>query len=118
MPLTPSWTVAAFADQKIPFSGSVKGSIGATIRLQSDMPSSYPGYALNPNIKVPSVTTVDLRAGLEMSPVSLQLRVENLFDKLGYTSLATNALYAGQPVPTNATVTRPRAFILSATANF
>ena len=118
LPLTPSWTVAAFADQKIPFSDTVKGSVGATIRLQSDMPSSYPGYALNPNIKIPSITTVDLRAGLEMSPVSFQLRVENLFDKLGYTSLATNALYAGQPVPTNATVTRPRAFILSATANF
>jgi outer membrane receptor protein involved in Fe transport len=118
LPLTPSWTAAAYIDQTIPFSDDLKGSLGATIRLQSDMPSSYPGYALNPNIKIPSNTRVDLRAGLAMNGYSLQLRAENIFNTLGYTSIATNALYVGQPVPTNATVTRPRALILSATANF
>ncbi|WP_126177118.1 TonB-dependent receptor [Tsuneonella rigui] len=118
LPLTPGWTVAAFADHNVPFSDRLAGTFGGTVRFQSDMPSGYPGSASNPSIKVPSVTTVDLRAGLEMEGYSLQLRVDNLFDTLGYTSLRGGALYPGQPVPTIGTTIRPRAVTLSATARF
>ncbi len=119
LPLTPGFTVATFADQSIPLSDTLVASIGGTLRFESDKPSSYPGYFLNPNVKIPSITTIDLRAGLEIGQrYGLQLRVENLLDVEGITSLATNAIYPGQPVPTNVTTTRPRTIILSATAKF
>ncbi len=113
LPLTPSWTAAVYADHKIPLNADTTASLGATLRFQSDMPSSYPGALLNPNIKLPEITTVDLRAGLDFGRVHAQARVENLFDRLGYTTAVTNKLFPAQALPTQVTVTRPRTFSLS-----
>jgi outer membrane receptor protein involved in Fe transport len=113
LPLTPGWTAAVFADQQIAFSSDLTGSLGATLRFQSDMPSSYPGSLLNPNIKLPEITTLDLRGGLDFGQFRLQARVENLFDRIGYTTAVTNKLFPAQPVPTQVTVIRPRTFSLS-----
>lgn len=118
LPLTPSWTAALFVDQSIPLNADVTGSLGATLRFQSDMPSSYPGAFLDPNIKLPEITTVDLRAGVEFGRIRAQARVENLFDRLGYTTAVTNKLFPAQPVPTQVTVTRPRTFVLSLGVEF
>lgn len=118
LPLTPSWMASIYADHKFPLSNEVSASAGATVRFQSDMPSSYPGSLLNPNIKLPEITTVDLRAGLEFGRVHAQARVENLFDTIGYTTAVTNKLFAAQPLPTQVTVTRPRTFSLSLGIDF
>lgn len=119
LPLTPKWTTAILADHRIPLAGGLEGNIGATLRFRSDMPSSYPGAFLNPNIKVPSLTTLDLRGSVEFSRFTLQLRAENVFDTLGYTSLATNYLVTPAiPVPTTATVIRPRSFTVAVSTRF
>jgi hypothetical protein len=82
------------------------------------MPSSYPNALLNPNIKIPSLTTLDLRAGVDFGRFGVQLRAENITDAFGYTTVSTGSLFAGQQVPTQGTVIRPRSFTLALTTNF
>ena len=108
LPLTPKWTAALIADQTFPLGTSWTGSVGATLRTQSDMPTSYPTSISDPNIVLPGFTTVDIRAGLSWDRYELQLRAENLFDRLAYTSGA----------PTGAYVIRPRTLALSMSASF
>ncbi|WP_165191681.1 TonB-dependent receptor [Caulobacter soli] len=118
LPLTAKWTAAAFADQNIPLTGDVTGTVGATLRYRSEMPSSYPGAFLNPNVRLPEYATLDLRAGVNFSRYVVQLRVENVFDKLTYDTIVTNKVSPALPAPTTAYVGRPRTFVLSVTANF
>lgn len=118
LPLTPRLTMAVLADASLPLSDKATASFGGTVRLQSDMPSGFPGDPLNPNIRIPAYETVDLRAGIKYDRYNVQLRVDNLFNTFGYTSLATNAIFAGQTVPTQGTVIRPRSFTLSVGASF
>jgi outer membrane receptor protein involved in Fe transport len=83
------------------------------------MPSSYPGAILNPNINVPSATTLDLRAGVDFERFTVQVRAENVFNELVYTTLATNYLVTPAiPVPTTASVARPRSFTLAVSTRF
>lgn len=119
LPLTPKWTTSLLVDHRIPFAGEVEANVGATLRFRSDMPSSYPNAFLNPNIDVPSLTTLDLRGSVEFNRFTLQLRAENVFNELGYTSLATNFLVTPAiPVPTTATVIRPRSFTIGLSTKF
>ncbi len=118
LPLTPDWTVAMIADQIIPMGDVLKGSLGATLRFRSDMPSSFPGSTTDPSIKIPSLTTLDLRAGLSFGKYSVQLRAENVTNAFGYNTVSTPRLYAGQSVPTGGSVNRPRTFALAVTAGF
>jgi outer membrane receptor protein involved in Fe transport len=119
LPLTPEFTAALIGDYRRPIGPETELNIGGTLRHRSDMPSSYPGAILNPNITVPSATTLDLRAGVEFRNFTLQLRAENVFDELVYTSLSTNYLVSPAiPVPTTAIVGRPRSFTLGVSARF
>ena len=118
LPLTPDWTVNLLADQGIPLGNGLKGNIGATVRFRADMPSSFPGSLTDPNIKIPSVTTVDLRAGVDFGRYEVQVRAENVFDEFGYDTLSTPRVYATQVVPTVASVIRPRTLSLSIAARF
>lgn len=119
LPLTPDWMAAFFVDQRIPFSASTAGSLGATLRFQSDMPSNYPGAA-NVAVKLPSITTLDLRAGLDFaSGLSLQVRADNVLNGYGYTTAQSAVGIPGFiPAQTTASVTRPRTFSLTATYKF
>jgi outer membrane receptor protein involved in Fe transport len=119
LPLTPHFTLAMIGDYRMSVGTGAELNLGATLRHRSDMPSSYRGAILNPNINVPSATTVDLRAGIEFGSYTVQLRAENIFDELVYTSLATNYLVTPAiPVPTTATVGRPRSVTLAISARF
>jgi outer membrane receptor protein involved in Fe transport len=119
LPLTPEWTAAIISDYRVPIGRDARLGVGGTLRFRSDMPSSYPGAILNPNIKVPSATTLDLRAGVDFERFTVQLRAENIFDELVYTTLATNYLVTPAiPVPTTAYVGRPRSFTLAVSTRF
>lgn len=109
LPLTPSHTVAITADQQIPV-GDATGFVGATLRFQSDMPNKYPGAspALQP-AKLPEITTVDLRAGVDFDNYGVQLRVQNLLNKHAFTGIGTDYV---------ATVIPPRRFTLALSTNF
>ena len=108
LPLTPSWTTAILLDHQIPFSDSVSGNVGATLRFQSDMPSNYPAVTPVGQRKIPEITTVDLRASVTFNErFTAQVRVDNLFDKLGFTNIGVDA-----------TVIRPRTITAGLSAKF
>ncbi|MDT9597374.1 TonB-dependent receptor [Sphingosinicella rhizophila] len=118
LPLTPEWTAAAYADQIFALSDGIYGTVGATLRHESDKPSSFPGSALNPNVQIPSITTLDLRAGVRFDGYMVQLRAENIFDSNGFTSVTTGKVVPGQLVATQAILIRPRTFTLSLSTEF
>src|SRR3546814_18699910 len=82
------------------------------------MPSSYSGSLINPNIKIPDLTTLDLRAGVIFSTLTVQLRAENVLNAHGYLSVARNKIAPTQGVPTQAIVHGPCSFTLSLGARF
>lgn len=118
LPLTPDWTVSVLADQAIPLGSDLQGNVGATLRFRSDLPSSFPGAVTDPSVKIPSVTTVDLRASVKFSRFDLQVRAENILNAYGFTTAATPKLSATQTVPTSATVIRPRTLAVSLATRF
>lgn len=91
LPLTPEWTAAVLVDHAIPFGDSAVGNLGATLRFQSDAPSTFP--ALNPTRqqKLPEITTIDLRASVTFNErITAQVRVDNLLDQIGFTNVGTD----------------------------
>ena len=82
------------------------------------MPSSFPGAFLDPNVKIPSLATIDLRAGIRFDRFDIQARAENVTNQFGISTIATSRLFPGQDVPSNVTVNRPRTFTLSVTTRF
>jgi iron complex outermembrane receptor protein len=117
LPLTPEKTLAFFADQRFHIL-DYPASIGTTVRWQSDMHSGYPSDPLNTDIIVKGYATADVRGDITFGRWTVQGRVENVFDKFGYTSLAVNHVYAGQNNPSQGTVIRPRTFTLSLSTAF
>lgn len=111
IPQTPRWTASASVDRLVPLGGELQGDLGATVRYQSSRFSSFPGSLTDPNQRLPGVTTIDLRAGLHFGDYQLQVRVENLTDRLSVANYTPGN-------PSYAYLTRPRTFVLSASASF
>lgn len=110
LPLTPDYTAAFTADQRIPLSDSATGFIGATLRYQSDMPNKYPAStpALQPTT-LPSITTADLQFGVDFARYTVQLRVQNLLNEYAVTNVGSDYM---------ATVIPPRRYTLAFSAHF
>ncbi len=109
LPLTPAWTTSLIVDHRLLLGSTVEGNIGATLRFQSDMPATFP--ALDPSLqnKLPEVTTLDLRASVTFDErFTVQLRADNLFDKIGFTNVGTDGGF----------VIRPRTVTLGASTKF
>lgn len=114
IPYTPQWTVAATVDQSVPLGNDVEGQLGATLRFQSEMFTSYPSSVTAPNVKLPSIGTVDLRAGVSFRQYLVQFRVDNVLNEFGVINYAP-----GTPgVPATANINRPRSFTMSLSAKF
>ncbi len=118
LPLTPKETFSLSADQIVPLTPTLSATFGGTLRVQSDMPTGFPGDPLNPNIQIPAYAVFGLRAGLNWDRYTLQIRGDNLGNEIGFTTIATNRVFAGQVVPANAVVTRPRSVTVSLSARF
>lgn len=108
LPLTPEYTVAFAADQRIPFTDNITGLLGTTLRYQSDMPNNYAASAAVAQRTLPSITTVDVRGGLEFERYTIQIRAQNLLNEHSYLAIANNV----------ATVTQPRSVTLAFSASF
>jgi outer membrane receptor protein involved in Fe transport len=118
VPLTADWTGSATADWHYPLSNNLQLALGATVKYQGDRPSSFSASELNPNIDIPSYTTLDLRAGLDWGHYRVQLLGNNLTNEHGITGALTNKIFPGQPVPTNLTVIQPLTVMLKFSADF
>lgn len=108
LPLTPEYTFAFTADQRTAFTDSLTGLLGTTLRYQSDMPNNYAASATAAQRTLASITTVDLRGGVEFDRYTIQLRAQNLLNEHRYLSIANNL----------ATVIQPRSITLAFSASF
>jgi outer membrane receptor protein involved in Fe transport len=111
IPQTPRWTGSASADYLFPVGGSVEAQLGATARLQSSNYTSFPSSITAPNVRLPGINTVDLRAGVRFERYQVQLRAANIFNDKGITSYTSGS-------PALAYLARPRNFTLALSMNF
>lgn len=111
IPQTPRWMASANIDRLVPLGGDTLGQIGATIRYQSDRFTSFPGSVVEPNMRLPSSTTIDLRAGVQFRDYQVQFRVENVANRLAVADYNTGS-------PSFSYLTRPRTFALSVSSTF
>jgi iron complex outermembrane receptor protein len=119
LPLTPKYAAALTADYIVPLSNGVQASFGGTVRYRGIMNSSYPGDLINPDVIVPKYLPVDIRAGLKYAKYTVQFRVENVGNSIGYSTIETAKAFPYQPdAETIATVLPPRSYILSLTVDF
>ncbi len=108
LPLTPEYTVAFAADQRVPFTDNITGLLGTTLRYQSDMPNNYAASATAAQRTLPSIATVDVRGGLEFESYTIQIRAQNLLNEHSYLAIANDV----------ATTIQPRSITLAFSANF
>jgi iron complex outermembrane receptor protein len=118
LPLTPKVAASFLGDYVFSRVGGFEPSVGATVAYRGLTHSSYPGALLNPDIEIPSYTTLDLRSALKYKNYVVRLRVNNILNRDGISSVITNNEYPGQPVPTVATIIMPRTLILDLEAHF
>jgi len=113
IPNVPRFTAAVNADYVLAHS-AWSPTLGATLKHVSDRESSFAASVSSPQYHLPGYTDVDVRAGLVLGSVNLQLYVRNLFDERGqlseFTAIAT-------PTP-EVVILQPRTFGISATARF
>jgi len=119
LPLTPRYAGALTLDYDLGIIGSFDSLVGATVRYQGTMHSSYPGDLINPDVIVPSYVPIDFRAQLRRDKYALQFRVENVTNRDGYTTIETAKAFPNDPnAETIGTVIRPRTYALSFTVDF
>lgn len=108
LPLTPEYTFAFTADQRIPFGNSMTGLLGATLRHQAEMPNNYAASSAPAQRTLRSISTVDLRGGLEFDRYTIQLRAQNLLNEHRYLAIGDN----------QGTLLQPRSITLAFSAEF
>ena len=85
LPDVPRITSSLNADYKI-VEGGLKPTIGATARYVSDRFASYQNNVLDPQYRLPSYATADVRGGITLGSTKLQAYVHNIFDRRGEVS--------------------------------
>jgi outer membrane receptor protein involved in Fe transport len=118
LPFSPEWTFGLTADYARPLGGDWEAVVGGSYSFQGERFSSFSGPTLNTNILIPSFDTLDLRVGLRSTVVDLMLRVDNITDERGITSLSVGRVLATQNLPAVATIIRPRTITLALTGRF
>ncbi len=119
LPYIPNWTFGVSGDYQWTVGPDTTAFIGTTLGLVGDRTADFSERGPNGDIrKVPSYTTLDLRAGIETDRWRLQAFAKNLTNSLGITSI--NGL-DGTTYPNAAAgvgVIRPRTIGLTAGFSF
>jgi outer membrane receptor protein involved in Fe transport len=111
LPNVPRFTAALNADYTLRDTG-VRPSIGATMRHVSERMVSFDSSAGLPQYRLPPYATIDLRSGITLSAVTVQLYMRNVFDKRGQLSALTNL------GPVQVSILQPRTVGMSVTTPF
>lgn len=120
-PLTPKWTGSGTADYSFRLSEDLLVNFGGTLRyVGGRRNSAFPGAVITGNVRLPSYTMIDLRAGVTVADrYKLTARVENITNSQGISTYRTSRLFPGQPgVYSSAIRVRPRTFMLSFGVDF
>lgn len=86
LPNVPRFTAAVTTDYEFSSASDLRPTIGATLRYVGDRMASFddsPGYL---QYRLPEYTTVDLRAGVSLRAVDVQLYARNIFNEHGELS--------------------------------
>ncbi len=118
LPFAPRFSMAALADYDFPIGGALGGNLGATYSYQGPKPTSFSGDMINPSFRLPGYATLNIRAGVDWTKYSAQLRVLNVFDKYAFTSSSVANLFPGQGVPAYSTPLTPRTLMFELNAKF
>ncbi|HWU14461.1 MAG TPA: TonB-dependent receptor, partial [Caulobacter sp.] len=87
LPYSARWQATLAVDQVVPISNDIEGSLGFTVAYLGDRIGEFNSRVTQPRLPLPSFTTVDLRAGLQLNGgVRVQLFAKNVTDKRGYVS--------------------------------
>jgi len=111
LPNVPRFTAALNADYILPVT-SLRPTIGSTLRLVGDRTASFDKSTSFPQYQLPQYTTVDLRSGLTIGSVDMQLYVHNVFDEHGQLSLMLPQFGA------RVAIMQPRTIGINATTHF
>lgn len=108
LPGVPRFTAAVNGDYEVQ-ELSLRPTFGATVRYRDAVASPFTGL----RTPVPAYTTVDLRVGVTLQSVAVQLYCHNLFNRLG----AVNGARLGATLE-SLVITQPRTVGITATARF
>ena len=114
LPNVPRFTAALNADYRL--EGAFEPTVGATLRSVTDRTA---GFNNNPNVpqyQLPGYMVLDLRGGISLGAVNIQLYVHNVADKRAELSAFTNYSTAGGAA--EVAISQPRTVGLTATAHF
>lgn len=117
LPGAPRWTASGYGEYRHNVTERLEGSLGATVRYQGDIVSSYPGAPLDINTRLSDYTTLDLRSGLKMGNYSADFRIANVTNTYARTGYHRNDVGTGT-APGEAYLLRPRTFSVSLSAQF
>ncbi|MFC4311968.1 TonB-dependent receptor [Steroidobacter flavus] len=117
-PLSPEWGGALMLDYRVPLAANWTATAGASAKYTGERPSSFSNAELNPSVRLPDYTTLDLRTGLEHGPWRFALRVDNVTNEDGLASFSTDKIFAGQLVPSSAILIQPRSYALTLSVDF
>ena len=119
LPYTPKYSIGANADYEWGLGGETTAYVGASVRSLSKQPGAYDFDFRTANSRqryLPAYEVVDLRAGVDFGPYSLEVYAKNLTDAEGKTSIEAPA-----NIPLGAAgtgVIRPRTVGVTLTAGF
>jgi iron complex outermembrane recepter protein len=110
LPNVPRFTAVLNADYELP-AGSLRPTIGATLRYADDRMASFNNSAFQ-QYHLPDYSTIDLRAGVLLGSIYLQFYVRNVTDERGQLSAFNTR---GVAVPS---ILQPRTFGVTASTKF
>lgn len=117
LPYVPDWTISVGADYEWPVFGDATAYVGGRVTHTGDRTSDFDNRAADGSIRVAdSYATVDLRAGVEMGKVNLEVYGKNMTDERGINDIIPEGAYPGGAVGIG--VIRPRTIGLSVGVRF
>ncbi len=111
LPNVPRFSASLNADYELS-PGTLRPTVGATLRHVSDRMTSFNNSVTNPQYRLPAYTMLDLRSAVTLGTIGVQLYVHNLLDKRGQLS---GVAVAGVE---NVSIVQPRTIGIAATTHF
>jgi outer membrane receptor protein involved in Fe transport len=112
LPTTPKWTASLTGSYEWGLSETLRGFVDGSLRMASDINTSFPGSASVPNIRLDGYAMADARAGVRMDQFEIAVFVRNLTDSRALLGGRSNLGLS------EAVLARPRTIGVSWTANF
>lgn len=111
LPNVPNWSLGGALDYSFPLTSLIKGSFGASYRLISDRLADFNANRSS-RLSFDGYATLDLRAGIKVDRVEVDVFARNVTDTRGIESAITNF------TPANITISRPRTVGIAVTARY